>query len=65
MNGYSFGDIFAVRMLLKLLVFPLLILVGKVRLIIAVCCLAAEIVIFIICMKKNLRKNTVSILKGE
>lgn len=65
MNGYSFGDIFMVRMLMKLMVFPVLVLFAKVRLLIAVCCILLEMAIFFICMKKNLKMNMVAILKGE
>ena len=64
-TGYSFLDIFIMRIIFKLIVLPVLVIMPSVSLPVALCCVLSELVIYVICMKKRIGKNTVTILKGE
>lgn len=64
-NGYSFADMYMYRMIFKAAILPFLLLIGTVSIWVALFCVIAEQLIFIICIKKNMRKNTITILKGE
>lgn len=74
--GYSFLDLFALRMALKLVLLPALILLPKVAIFesfslteisppAAFACLTLELGLFILCMKKNMRHKVAAVMKGE
>lgn len=63
--GYSFLDLFSLRMVFKLVLLPVLILVADVAVLAAIVCLAAELSLFILCMKKNMRHKIAAVMKGE
>lgn len=64
-TGYSFLNIFIMRIVFKLVVLPVLVIMPSVSLPVALFCVLSELVIYVICMKKRIGKNTVTILKGE
>ena len=64
-TGYSFIDIFSLRIVLKLIVLPVLVVMPNVSLTVALCCVLSELAVYVVCMKKRIGRNTVAILKGE
>ncbi len=64
-TGYSFLDIFIIRIVLKMIILPVLVIMPGVSLPVALLCVLSELVIYVICMKKRIGRNTVTILKGE
>ncbi len=74
--GYSFFDLFSLRMVLKLALLPVMILMPtiiisdyvslpKISIWAAVFCLAVDVGLFTLCMKKNMRHKIAAVMKGE
>lgn len=63
--GYSFLDLFSLRMVFKLVLLPVLILMPDAGVVAAVICMAAELGLFTLCMKKNMRHKVAAVMKGE
>ncbi|MBO4420127.1 MAG: hypothetical protein J5789_09945 [Oscillospiraceae bacterium] len=74
--GYSFFDLFSLRMVLKLALLPVMILMPtitisdyvslpKISIWAAVFCLAVDVGLFVLCMKKNMRHKIAAVMKGE
>lgn len=64
-NGFTFTGMFGYRMIFKMMIIPLMIFSGSVNIYVALFCSAAEILIFTVCMNKNMNKNISIVLKGE
>ena len=63
-SGYSFLDLFSLRMALKLGLLPILILMPKVSTLAALFCVAADLGVFVLCIKRNIRRNVAAVMKG-
>ena len=64
-NGYCFIEIFFNRMIFKAILLPLLIFLRSVSFPVALFCVLSEQIIFVICVRKNIKRSTVSVFKEE
>lgn len=73
--GYSFFDLFSLRMVLKLALLPVMLLMPEIytryitvlhpSVLASIICLAVELGLFTLCMKKNMRHKVAAVMKGE
>ena len=73
--GYSFFDLFSLRMVLKLALLPVMLLLPEIytryitvlhpSVLASIICLAVEFGLFTLCMKKNMRHKIAAVMKGE
>lgn len=64
-SGYSFMDLFSLHMALKTALLPILILMPNVSIPAALLCVAADLGLFILCIRRNIRRNVAAVMKGE
>ena len=73
--GYSFLDLFSLRMVLKLALLPVMLLMPEIHtryiiilhpsVLASIICLAVELGLFTLCIKKNMRHKIAAVMKGE
>jgi hypothetical protein len=73
--GYSFLDLFSLRMVLKLALLPVMLLMPEIytryitvlhpSVLASILCLTVELGLFTLCMKKNMRHKIAAVMKGE
>ena len=64
-SGYSFLDQFSLRMAFKTALLPALIFMPDVSILAALCCVAADLALFALCLSRNIRRNVGTVMKGE
>lgn len=64
-SGYSFMDLFSLRMALKTALLPALILMPDVSIPAALFCVSADLGLFVLCIRRNIRRNVAGVMKGE